>query len=90
MKEYSFEEILGKELLVILESPVLHKVYDRFLDDTDSDLDYKYNIVKNLINGEPYYLNDIIYAISGYIENLEWKEIIKEGKWFIIDSEVDE
>ena len=90
MKECKFEELLGTDNLIFVESPVIYRVYDRFLDDLDSDEDYQYNIVKELIDGIPRYLNDIMYAISGYMESKDWKELINNGRWFIKESEVEE
>ena len=88
MIKCDFQEVLNTENLVYVESPIIYNVYDRFLDDLDSDDEYQYNIVKDIIDGIPRYLNDIMYGLSGYMENKDWKELINNGQWYIEESEV--
>lgn len=87
MIKCNFQDVLNAEKLIFIESPVIYKVYDKFLDDLESDEDYQYCIVKDLINGVPRYLNDIIYGLSGYMGSNDWKELINNGQWYIKESE---
>jgi hypothetical protein len=77
----SFMEVLETDKRVIINNSIIYKVYRKHKENED-DI-YKSKIVKDILDGKFHYLHDIIYAISGYMGCSDWKELIKDGKFYL-------
>jgi hypothetical protein len=83
----SFMEVLEGLSKCNINNEIVKGVYEKLRENNNAHEFYKREIIKGLLNGEFYYIHDIIYALSGCMSCSNWKNIIKEGKWYIEESE---
>jgi hypothetical protein len=82
----SFMEVLEGLSKCNINNEIVKGVYEKLRENNNAHEFYKREIIKGLLNGEFYYIHDIIYALSGCMSCSNWKNIIKEGKWYIEES----
>jgi hypothetical protein len=82
-KPISFMEAIESDKRCSIKSEIISKVYNKCSKSTDIQAD----MIKNILDGNFYYINSIIYALSGYMGCSDWEELINHGEFYLESEE---
>lgn len=80
-KPVNFMEALANDKKCNIRNNIIDEVYRKQKEHNDDE--YKIDIVRDLLEEKYYHMNDIIYAISGYMGCDDWENLINNGEFYI-------